>query len=253
MRAAPPNSRRDAAATVHANGAADGPSPEPPEANHANRFEPTPRTPPAAAAARGAVITGADATAGTDTCGALSTIGADEPTGSPTGTTDSEVPAERSPEPASITPGCGFTPVAPTPGAPTPGPAEPERRLRGLSAPAPPEPLRTPDGGVTAGESLSAEPEDEELAEELEVEGVDEPPDPRPPGTPPTESADADPARPGRPLRDGTDGFVAPADEDESDDPDDPPDPVVSANATGTDATAEPTPNATASAPTRPT
>jgi hypothetical protein len=36
-------------------------------------------------------------------------------------------------------------------------------------------------------------------------------------------------------------------------DPDDPPDPVVSANATGTDATAEPTPNATANAPTRPT
>jgi hypothetical protein len=36
-------------------------------------------------------------------------------------------------------------------------------------------------------------------------------------------------------------------------DPDDPPDPVVSANATGTDATAEPTPNATAKAPTRPT
>ena len=67
VRDAPPNSRRDAAATVHANGAADGPSPEPPEANHANRFEPTPRTPPAAAAARGAVITGADAAAGTDT------------------------------------------------------------------------------------------------------------------------------------------------------------------------------------------
>jgi len=45
----------------------------------------------------------------------------------------------------------------------------------------------------------------------------------------------------------------APADDDESDDPDDPDDPVVSANATGIDATADPTPNATASAPTRPT
>jgi hypothetical protein len=33
----------------------------------------------------------------------------------------------------------------------------------------------------------------------------------------------------------------------------DPVDPVVSANATGTDATADPTPNATANAPTRPT
>ena len=36
-------------------------------------------------------------------------------------------------------------------------------------------------------------------------------------------------------------------------DPAEPADPVVSANATGTDATAEPTPRATANAPTRPT
>ena len=41
--------------------------------------------------------------------------------------------------------------------------------------------------------------------------------------------------------------------DDESEDPVEPADPVVSANATGTDATAEPTPNATANAPTRPT
>ena len=43
------------------------------------------------------------------------------------------------------------------------------------------------------------------------------------------------------------------AEVEESDDPDEPADPVVSANATGTDATAEPTPRATASAPTLPT
>jgi hypothetical protein len=36
-------------------------------------------------------------------------------------------------------------------------------------------------------------------------------------------------------------------------DPVEPAEPVVSADATGTDATAEPTPNATANAPTRPT
>jgi hypothetical protein len=36
-------------------------------------------------------------------------------------------------------------------------------------------------------------------------------------------------------------------------DPVEPAEPVVSAKATGTDATAEPTPNATANAPTRPT
>jgi hypothetical protein len=39
----------------------------------------------------------------------------------------------------------------------------------------------------------------------------------------------------------------------ESDDPVEPPDPVVSANATGTATTADPTPSATANAPTRPT
>jgi hypothetical protein len=53
------------------------------------------------------------------------------------------------------------------------------------------------------------------------------------------------------------DGFVDPDPDDvvdvESDDPVEPPDPVVSANATGTATTAEPTPNATANAPTRPT
>ena len=54
-----PNSRRLAAATVHANGAAPEPSPEPPNANHANTSSLTPRTPPA-----DALITGADATAG---------------------------------------------------------------------------------------------------------------------------------------------------------------------------------------------
>ena len=59
------------------------------------------------------------------------------------------------------------------------------------------------------------------------------------------------------------DGFVDPDPDDvvdvesddaaESEDPVEPPDPVVSANATGTATTAEPTPNATANAPTRPT
>ena len=38
-----------------------------------------------------------------------------------------------------------------------------------------------------------------------------------------------------------------------SDDSDEPDEPVISANATGTAATADPTPNATANAPTRPT
>ena len=72
---------------------------------------------------------------------------------------------------------------------------------------------------------------------------TDEPPAAEPPA--------AEPPRPARPAR--GDGLVAEEAADESDDPVEPPEPVVSANATGTDATAEPTPNATASAPTRPT
>jgi len=88
VRDAPPNSRRLAAATVHANGAAAGESPLPPVPNHANRLPLNPRTPPAAA--RGAVITGADAAAGESN----STTGADEPsltaaTESTTGTAES--------------------------------------------------------------------------------------------------------------------------------------------------------------------
>ena len=89
VRDAPPNSRRLAAATVHANGAAAGESPLPPVPNHANKLPLNPRTPPAAA--RGAtLITGADAAAGESN----STTGADEPsltaaTESTTGTAES--------------------------------------------------------------------------------------------------------------------------------------------------------------------
>jgi hypothetical protein len=89
VRDAPVSSRRLAAATVHANGAADGESPLPPVPNHANKLPLNPRTPPAAA--RGAaLITGAAAAAGE----AISTTGADEPsltasTESTTGTTES--------------------------------------------------------------------------------------------------------------------------------------------------------------------
>jgi hypothetical protein len=89
VRAAPLSSRRLAAATVHANGAAAGESPLPPAPNHANKLPLTPRKAPAAA--RGAtLITGAAATA----VEANSTTGADEPsltavTESTTGTTES--------------------------------------------------------------------------------------------------------------------------------------------------------------------
>jgi hypothetical protein len=58
-----PNSRRLAAATVHANGPAPEPSPEP-KASHANTSSLTPRTPSASAARAGALITGTDAAGG---------------------------------------------------------------------------------------------------------------------------------------------------------------------------------------------
>jgi hypothetical protein len=83
------SSRRLAAATVHANGAAAGESPEPPVPNHANKLPLNPRTPPAAARVA-TLITGADAAAGESN----STTGADEPsltaaTESTTGTAES--------------------------------------------------------------------------------------------------------------------------------------------------------------------
>ena len=111
-----PNSRRLAAATVHANGAAAGPSPEPSNANHANTSSLTPRTPPAAA-----LITGTDATAGdaTSISGAPdepppstsdeSTSGATEPTDVSTESDSDESDGDRSTEPE-FTPAASLTP-----------------------------------------------------------------------------------------------------------------------------------------------
>jgi hypothetical protein len=70
-------------------------------------------------------------------------------------------------------------------------------------------------------------------------------PDPR---APPRVAADREPARDGFDLVEESDADAESAEFD-----DEPAEPVVSANATGIAATAEPTPSATASAPTRPT
>jgi len=115
---------------------------------------------------------------------------------------------------------------------------------------------------VPATEALSEEPlplaaEKASLSEPATV-----PPDPRRPvgealEESSAESATEDPPRPARAApREGADDFGADdSDDDEPDDdePVEPPEPVVSATATGTDATAAPTPRATANAPTRPT
>jgi hypothetical protein len=114
---------------------------------------------------------------------------------------------------------------------------------------------------VPATEALSEEPlplaaEEASLSEPATV-----PPDPRRPVGEALEESSAestteDPPRPARAApREGADDFGADdeSDDDESDEPVEPPEPVVSANATGIDATAAPTPKATANAPTRPT
>ena len=64
---------------------------------------------------------------------------------------------------------------------------------------------------------------------------------------------DADDAAPPRPERRGEVVFVEPADDADEASVLEPAEPAVSAKATGIDATAEPTPRAMASAPTRPT
>ena len=235
--AAPSISRRLAAATVHANGPTAGPSPDPPEANHANRFEPTPLTPPAAAAARGAVITGAAAAAEAAT----------STTGSATGTSESLADATESDnsgtDPATSGTRGVTTGASTTPGAEgtTTAPATPERepRTREFTAPTPastPAPRapgpRAPVAAESAVESLSSWEPTAELPCEPE----------------PT----AEPPRPDRAPRAGA-AVDAPAADASDPDPLDPAEPVVSANATGTAATADPTPNATANAPTRPT
>ena len=78
-------------------------------------------------------------------------------------------------------------------------------------------------------------------------------PDPRLPATePPTDFEPGDAPRPARTaLRDGT--FTTVTLVTSADEAAGSAEPVVSANANGVDATAPPTPNATANAPTRPT
>ena len=112
-------------------------------------------------------------------------------------------------------------------------------------------------------EALSEEPLPRAAEEASLPEPADTPPEPRRPAVEaPAESSTESPAetpteelpRPARAApRAGAADFGADDSDDESDEPVEPPEPVVSATATGTDATAAPTPKATANAPTRPT
>ena len=103
--------------------------------------------------------------------------------------------------------------------------------------------------GETTGVSTDTEPRRPEAA------ATDTSPPERadPTDAPPDECEPEPEPRPDR--RDGTLAFVDPAEDNPSPEPEpvDPAEPVVSANAIGTEAIAEPIPNATANAPTRPT
>jgi hypothetical protein len=109
---------------------------------------------------------------------------------------------------------------------------------------------RTPELAAvpaTSGESLPLAADGDPLPDPAD-------PDPRQPD-PATDPA-TDPVDVRACLRAGDDVVAGvpddAGDDDADDDPVEPADPVVSANATGAHATAEPTPNATANAPTRP-
>ena len=109
--------------------------------------------------------------------------------------------------------------------------------------------LRAPDDEAATGESLFDDSEDTSSA----VDPTEAPRALAVPDGPSLTALEASP-RPRATPRAGP--FVdadVPEDESAAPEPAEPPEPVVSATATGTDATAEPTPNATANAPTRPT
>jgi len=254
-------SRRDAANAAHANGAAAGAPPSPPAPNHDNRLPLRPDTAPRGAAA---VITGTSATASVDTAGAASTdstttFGATADEESPaTGVTDGSADTsddERGEDTAS---GADASEDgAATPGATTAPPesvlpppltaSEPATRLGACTAVE--APRRTLARGDDEEESPSEEvlpPAPEEASESLPEPRGPASPRPSPPAASPRAAADREPPRV---------AVVLGAESDAAEDSEElePADPVVSANAIGTDATAEPTPNATANTPTRPT
>lgn len=247
-----PASRRVNAAAVHINAAAPGTSSSPPTPSHDSKFALNPDTAPRGDATD---ITGALAAAAG---GAATTTVAASPdeTGDEPDCPDTPIaPAGAT----AVTAGTGAdaTPEPADPPVPPPTALSPSAGTEGLIRSACPRPDRTPPAdcptdpsapSATTGTSDTATgPRDSESA-----------------STPPeTADAGASEALPPRAPRVGlvcARGVLA---EVEFGDPDDaplspelldPPDPVVSANATaGMAATAAPTPNATANAPTLPT
>ena len=235
-----PNSRRLNANAVHANGAAAGESPPEPDPSHDNSAEPIEFTDPRGAAVITGTSAGASSTAAAGTgatTDSTTAAGAEIGDASPAATPD-RPPADGpgtdagatldSAETASDGDGATSEEVV---SAVTGPPSEFLRRGTTVSA--------APTGLWARARGPAPSPAADSAASDPEA----------------TEPASADPRPPARGPRAGED-FRDDDDDDEESaelDPLDPADPVVSANAIGSEPRPDPTPRATANAPTRPT
>jgi hypothetical protein len=231
-----PSSRRAAANAAHANGAAAGKSPPEPDPSHDNNAEPIEFTDPRGAA----VITGTSAgAASTAAAGTGATTDSTTAAGAEIGDTSRAGPPD--PPPAD---GPGTDTAATLDSAETASEGEGAASEEEVSAVTGP-----PSEFSRRGTTVSAAP--------TGLWGRTRRPAPSPaadsaapdPDSPPS----ADPRPPARGPRAGED--FRDDDDEESAEPDplDPAEPVVSANAIGSEPRPEPTPRATANAPTRPT
>lgn len=210
------DSRRDTATAAHPNGATTGASPPEPEPSHSDTPAPTLAAEPDTAARAGAAIAAKDT--GVETaCPAAGFTESDDDRPSASSAESADEPSETSGV---------WTDTEATSGTVA---GDGTEAVAAVEADGP-EPRRPAAAATDAPPPERADPVDAPSAESDEPELA---------------------PRPDR--RDGTLAFDDPAGADEpAPEPVEPAEPVVSANATGNAATAEPIPNATASAPTRP-
>ena len=245
-----PTSRLVAANAAHANGPAAGTPPSLPAPSHDSRLPLNPVTAPRAPAAVITGSSGASAATGTltaSTSGAVDGVGVEDSAG--------ELPCGSAARAAGVEVSIGATTAggAATAGAESAAGAD----SKSLSATVTtgtagtegaelfrrPGVAADPPGAPALGDP--ALPSTDSAAETSSAAASEAAPEPR---TPPRPAADREPPRAVLDVVVDPDPEEASAEFD-----DDPAEPIVSANATGIAATAEPTPKATASAPTRPT
>lgn len=231
-----PNSRRDAANAAHANGPAAGTSPPLPAPNHDSRPRPSPDTAPVEALVSAGASTAPGDTGGVTeatTTGATATAGA----GRSLAVKSADAAG------ASVTPDRAGARTAPSSDGSDCEPTPPDDGTGGVTdgVPASSAPVRFRRGTTTSALSDPRPPR---------ARGVGSESGSVPVPAPPEEDPSPRPARDPRCEVDfglSTDDAASAALEVE------PAEPVVSANPKAGDATAEPTPRATARAPTRPT